>query len=140
MNYKHKNIIYLGIIGFSIISYIILAFSNNLTVYLLPDRRILDGSHFLIGISILLTGLFFYLKGKDGKFNRSFAFSILVNILSGIFMLLKLEFLENITRVAYTLFDLSLISILLLSIISAINNQLEIFKEVKTYHKSGVLK
>jgi len=94
--------------------------AGDLGNYMLPTRLFLDSNHFLFSIAVLFTGIWFYLKFKfDQKqpFDLNwFSVLIIITIISGILMLIKLEFIETISHLAYTVFDLSLIGILILCV------------------------
>ncbi|HCY39830.1 MAG TPA: hypothetical protein DHV48_00460 [Prolixibacteraceae bacterium] len=106
----------LGILGAGIFGY----FAGDLGRYMFPNRMFLDGNHFLISAAVLLTGVWFYLryqfKGTKSFRLNPFSTILLVAVVSGIFMLIKLEFIATISHLAYTLYDLSLIGILILCI------------------------
>jgi hypothetical protein len=106
----------LGILGAGIFGY----FAGDLGNYMFPTRIFLDSSHFLISAAVLLAGGWFYLKYQLPT-TKSFRFGlfstlILVAILSGILMLVKLDFISILNRLAYTVYDLSLIGILIMNI------------------------
>lgn len=95
-------------------------FAGDLSSYMFPTRMILDGNHFLVSAAVLFSGIWFYLKYNFNPKNplriNLFSSIILITILSGILMLIKLEYIEFISHLAYTIFDLSLIGLLLLCI------------------------
>jgi hypothetical protein len=106
----------LGILGAGIFGY----FSGALGSYMFPTRMFMDANHFLISAAVLVLGSWFYLKYE---FNPESGFRLtwlplllFMAILSGILMLIKLEFIATISHLAYTLYDLSLIGILVLAI------------------------
>jgi hypothetical protein len=103
-----------GVLAVGIFGY----FAGDLGSYMFPTRTFLDANHFLFSLLVLLIGIWFYLKYQympDRKFSLGlFSSLILITILSGIFMLIKLEFIETISHLAYTVFDLSLIGILII--------------------------
>lgn len=105
-----------GILGAGIFAY----FSGALGSYMLPTRMFLDANHFLISAAVFFAGIWFYLKyefvnGKTIRFTALLT-SLLIALISGILMLVKLDFIETISRMAYTLYDLSLISIVAICI------------------------
>jgi Na+/pantothenate symporter len=80
----------------------------------------MDANHFLISAAVLLAGIWFYLKyqfpiTKSFRLNL-FSIFILITLVSGIFMLIKFDFISILNRLAYTVYDLSLIGILVLCI------------------------
>jgi len=104
-------LISLGILGAGIFGY----FSGALGTYMLPTRMFLDANHFLISAAVFFAGIWFYLKyefmsGKTIRFTALLT-SLVIALVSGILMLVKLDFI-GISRLAYTLYDLSLIAIL----------------------------
>jgi hypothetical protein len=79
----------------------------------------LDANHFIFSMAVLFAAVLFYLK-FDLASNRKWklnllAVLILVVVVSGIFMLLKLDFINILSSLAYTVFDLSLVGILAVS-------------------------
>jgi len=117
---KQQNLLNLlvsfGIMGAGIFGY----FAGDLSSYMFPTRIFLDGNHFLISAAVLFIGIWFYLKYEFNPEKR-FGFTLLsvfllITILSGILMLINFDFIETISHFAYTVFDLSLIGILLLCI------------------------
>jgi hypothetical protein len=131
---KNLEMSYLGLIGASIIGFIALIFSPDLTEDILPGRQFLDSNHFLTGILVLLTGILIYVKKNRNGFSNVMGIVLLSAFISGIFMILKFDFLESITRVAYTLFDLSLVSVVIITILSIVSEQLIKFKENYSQH------
>lgn len=118
-----------GILGSGIFGY----FAGNLGSYMFPTRMFLDGNHFMISVVVLLTGIWFYLKYQ---FNREKPFRlnllwvlILVTVISGIFMLIKLELLGFINHLSYTIFDLSLTGILIICIYYLQKSQMQFENE-----------
>ncbi len=106
----------LGILGAGIFGY----FARDLGNYMFPTRVFLDSNHFLISAAVLLAGVWFYLKYQLST-TKSFRFGlfsalILIAILSGILMLVKVDFISILNRLAYTIYDLSLIGILIMNI------------------------
>ncbi|MFO7616667.1 MAG: multiheme c-type cytochrome [Bacteroidales bacterium] len=106
-------LVILGILGAGIFT----LFAKELAQYMFPSRIFLDSTHFLIGAGILLLGLWAYfdaLRVKEGKRSRSriMGVFILIALISGLFMLVELPILPVVNQVAYTLFDLGLLAIL----------------------------
>jgi hypothetical protein len=106
----------LGILGAGIFGY----FAGDLGNYMFPTRIFLDSNHFLISAAVLLAGVWFYLKYQLSS-TKSFRFGlfsilILIAFISGILMLIKLDFISILNRLAYTIYDLSLIGILIMNI------------------------
>lgn len=121
INQKQKNILLwmvsIGILVAGIFGY----FAGDLGRYMFPTRIFLDANHFLISSAVLVIGLWVYLRFEfdHTKPFRLTALSILLTIaiLSGIIMLFKLEFIEALSHLAYTFYDLSLTGILLVCIL-----------------------
>ena len=105
-----------GILGAGIFGY----FAGELGNYMFPTRTFLDANHFLFSIVVLLMGIWFYLKYqfiKEKPFSiNPFSALIIATVISGILMLVKLNFISTLSHLAYTVFDLSLIGILILCI------------------------
>jgi len=95
-------------------------FAGDLSSYMFPTRLFLDANHFIISVAVLIVGILFFVNdkpagGKIFKINLLSAI-LLVTIVAGVFMLVKLDFLSLLTGLAYTVYDLSLIAILILNI------------------------
>ncbi len=109
-------LISLGILGTGIFGY----FAGDLGRYMFPTRMFLDGNHFMISAAVFLAGLWFYLKYEfvQRRFIRftTLSVSLLIAVASGILMLVKLDFIQSISQLAYTLYDLSLIAIVVMCI------------------------
>ena len=106
----------LGILGAGIFGY----FVGDLASYMFPSRMFMDSNHFLISAAVVLTGIWLYLKYQF-SITKSFRLNLLssillITIVSGILMLIKLDFISILNRLAYTIYDLSLIGILILCI------------------------
>lgn len=106
----------IGILGAGIFGY----FAGDLGSYMFPTRLFLDGNHFLISAFVFLTGIWFYLNYEliPGRFIRMtpLSVSLFVAFISGLLMLVKFEFIETISQLAYTVYDLSLITILVICV------------------------
>jgi hypothetical protein len=95
-------------------------FAGDLGSYMFPTRIFLDANHFLFSFAVLFAGVLFYLMvhfshDKKWKVNGLSAL-ILITVISGILMLLKIGV---VTSLAYTIFDLSLVGILVVCIYHA---------------------
>jgi len=116
----------LGILGAGIFGY----FAGDLGSYMFPTQMFLDANHFLISVAVLILGSWFYLKYQFNP-EIGFRFTLLpmllfISILSGILMLIKLEFIATISHLAYTLYDLSLIGILVICIYYVIGTPVKV--------------
>ena len=110
-----------------------LLWQPQLMQYMLPTRFWLDANHFLVAISVLVTGLVAFLWELKGRMSpkadkRSWIGSLTCGVLlislalactAGILIFLKTPALEALTRYSYTIFDLSLTLILLGTSVSA---------------------
>lgn len=93
----------------------------DLSEYMLPSRFWLDSNHFLVALLVIITGLVgLFLNANEQASKHLLAPRYLVilgglitAVVSGTFMFFNPPGLEMITRASYTLFDLSLIVILL---------------------------
>jgi len=101
--------------------------------YVLPDRLTLDVNHFIITIIALIAGAYTWIMMKKdnragsplGKLQAIF---LALAVISGILMMIKFDLIYQIVRVAYTVFDISVVLSVLISIIYFINNQFNILK------------
>lgn len=94
--------------------------ATELSQYMFPTRKLLDANHFIIGMTVLLIGFWFYLKYQFDTDNpmKVTLFNILLGtaFLSGILMLIKPGFLSFLSTMSYTVFDVCLTGILLFCI------------------------
>jgi hypothetical protein len=100
----------------------------ELNAYILPERLWLDKAHFLITILALLAGIYTWLSMKKDGDSQSLLSKIqwvliTISILSGVLMMIKFEAIEPLVSIAYTVFDVSIVLIIIVSIIYLINNQ-----------------
>jgi hypothetical protein len=110
----------------AVILWLIAALSPGLLEYMTLSRFSLDANHFWIAVIIFLISLAVMLSGKvDEKASgTSIAMRklgwlfIIAGVLSGVLVLFKIGGLSIVTRLAYTGFDLSLVLMALISIIS----------------------
>jgi nitrate/TMAO reductase-like tetraheme cytochrome c subunit len=101
--------------------------------YVLPGRLTLDANHFIITIIALIAGVYSWIMMKkesnSGSLLRKMqAFFLILVLISGLLMMIKFELIYQIVRVAYTVFDLSVIMSVLISIIYLIKDQFGIVK------------
>jgi nitrate/TMAO reductase-like tetraheme cytochrome c subunit len=120
--------------GLLIVGFALVYLKPDVKSYILPDRLLLDKNHFLITILALVAGLFTWLRmKKEGHsypiLSRLLAVFLSLSVISGLFMMIKFESIYQIVRVAYILFDLSIILSVITSIIYLINDQ---FRTLKT--------
>jgi phosphatidylserine synthase len=109
-------VVSIGILAAGIFGY----FAGDLSSYMFPTRMFLDGNHFMISAAVLVIGIWFYLEYEfvhDKPFRlTALSVFLLIAILSGFLMLLKLEFIETLSHLSYTFYDLSLVGILVMCI------------------------
>ncbi|MCU0462748.1 MAG: hypothetical protein MUF36_12185, partial [Bacteroidales bacterium] len=101
--------------------------------YVLPDRLTLDSNHFIITILALIAGAFTWIRMKNenpsGSLLRKLqALFLFLAVVSGLLMMVKFELIYQIVRVAYTIFDLSVVLSVIISIIYLVNDQFRILK------------
>lgn len=106
--------------------YLIAAFSLGLLEYMTLSRFTLDANHFWIASIIFLISIAILLSqkasnkisGLEGTIRQLGWLFIIAGALSGMLILLKIGGLSIITRLAYTGFDLSLVLMAFISVIS----------------------
>jgi len=101
-----KNWVPLAIAGAAFIGVIIILMQPELKQYALPSRFWLDANHFFIS-ALILGGAFIFALQQNQKNFRWLLALLLVAIVAGIFMLVKLPFIGLMTRLSYSIFDLS---------------------------------
>jgi hypothetical protein len=98
-----------------------LLWQPRLTEYLLPTRFWLDGNHFFIAAAVLIVGLVALLSELKGRVSgdpsmRSWlgslaggalSISLLLALVTGVLICLKIPGLDQVTRYAYSIFDLA---------------------------------
>ncbi|MZP54465.1 MAG: hypothetical protein GT600_03360, partial [Bacteroidales bacterium] len=99
--------------------------------YVLPDRLTLDANHFLITVIALIAGAYTWVNmNKESTsgtlLHKLQGISLILAIVSGIMMMIKFELIYQIVRVAYTVFDISVVMSVLISIVYFINDQFRI--------------
>ena len=101
-----------------LIAGVILFFSTELTGYLLPSRMLLDSNHFLISVAVFLTGIVFYFNHQYSKVKplklSLLSMMLLLCFISGLLMLVHIESIEFIGHLAYSMFDISLVCIIII--------------------------
>ena len=122
----HLTVAYLGLA----MGFVLVYLKPDLNSFILPSRMWFDRNHFIMGIVPLLLGGFIYVdEKKKGKtqawFLKILAGLILLAMASGIFMLIKFDAIEAIVSISYTLFDVAVVGITLLSIGYFVSDQLE---------------
>jgi uncharacterized membrane protein len=102
----------------------------DLNSYILPERIWFDKNHFAISITALFAGIYTWLSMKKAGMSRSDLsklqfICITISIISGLLMMIKFDAIFTLVRLAYTLFDICIVFITILSIIFFIGNQFE---------------
>jgi hypothetical protein len=109
---------------------LIILFQPELSHYALPNRFWLDSNHFIISILVLFIALLFAI-GQSQKTNILFVL-IAIAIASGSLMLLNLPLLDFFTRIGYTVFDLTLVLLLIMLSMISVNHLILLKQETKT--------
>ncbi len=96
--------------------------------YVLPDRLALDANHFIITVLALIAGVYTWLMMKKENQAGSLlgklqAFSLILALILGALMMIKFDLIYQIVRVAYTVFDLSVVFSICISVIWLIKDQ-----------------
>lgn len=139
------------LIGVLMTVFSILIVNNaQLAFYMLPTRFWLDSQHFLVAVFVFgITAVILIAKLISTKNIKELTqFEIIVGIsgiilggIAGVFMVVKVSVLENITRLSYTVFDVSLLIMLISSLIyllresvayTFLNNHENILNKYKT--------
>jgi hypothetical protein len=127
INFATKLIIFLVTNAFILIAGVILFFSAELTNYILPSRMLLDSNHFLISVAVFLTGIVFYFNHQYSKVKKIkvslLSITLLLCFISGILMLVQIKSIEFISQMAYSIFDISLAFIVILSLTLLVKDQ-----------------
>jgi hypothetical protein len=123
------------IIGYGLLisGFVIIYLKPDVNAYVLPNRLLLDKNHFLITIIAVIAGLFTWLQMKkegqsDSVLSRLQAVFLSISVISGLFMMIKFDLIYQVVRIAYTLFDLSIVFSVLTSIVYLINDQFQSLK------------
>lgn len=103
----------------------------DLNSYILPDRRWLDANHFLLTMIGFAAGIYVLLDLRKHGAEKTILFRIhyrliMLAVISGLLMMIKMDAIMNLVRIAYTLFELSIIGITLVSIGYLIRDQLSV--------------
>jgi len=99
----------------------------------LPDRLTLDANHFIITVFALVAGAYTWIRMKKENTSGTFlgrlqAIFLILAVISGLLMMIKFDLIYQIVRVAYTIFDLSVVLSVMLSVTFFINDQLGTLK------------
>jgi len=133
-NFFPVNSNYLYILyGLLVAGVTLLFLKPDVNSYVLPDRLTLDANHFIITVFALIAGAYTWIRMKKenttgtiiGKLQETF---LILAAISGILMMIKFDLIYQIVRVAYTVFDLSIVGSVLISILFFIKEQFSILK------------
>ncbi len=99
--------------------------------YVLPDRLTLDANHFIITVLALIAGLYTWLTMKKENTSGTLipklqGIFLILAIVSGILMMIKIDLIYQIVRVAYSVFDISVVLSVLISTVYFIDDQFRI--------------
>jgi hypothetical protein len=116
--------------GILTIGFALIYLKPDLYSYILPERMWFDKNHFMISMVALFAGIYTWLSMKKAGLSQSVLGRmqltfITISIASGFLMMIKFEAIFSLVRIAYTLFDLSVVIITILSIIFFIGDQFE---------------
>jgi len=130
VNSNHLLIVY----GLLIAGLALIFLKPDVNSYVLPDRLTLDANHFIISILALIAGAFTLIRMKKDNQSGSLlsklqVLFLILAIVSGILMMVKFDLIYQIVRVAYTVFDLSVVASVLISIAYFINGQFTFLKD-----------
>jgi hypothetical protein len=105
----------------------------ELNSYVLPDRLTLDANHFIITVIALIAGTYTWIRMKKENSSGTLlgklqALSLIMAVASGILMMISFDLIYQIVRVAYTVFDISVVLSVLISIVYFINDQFTLLK------------
>ena len=116
--------------GILTIGFALIYLKPDLHSYILPERMWFDKNHFMISMLALFAGIYTWVSMKKAGLSQSILgrlqlIFITISIVSGFLMMIKFEAIFSLVRIAYTLFDLSIVIITVLSIIFFIGDQFE---------------
>jgi len=118
------------VFGILTIGFAMIYLKPDLHSYILPERMWFDKNHFTISMVALFAGIYTWFRMKtvdqpESILTRLQLIFIIISIVSGLLMMIKFEAIFPLLRIAYTLFDLSIVFISVLSIIFLIWDQFE---------------
>lgn len=108
--------------------------NSEVNSYAQPDRLTLDANHFIITVFALVAGAYALIGMKEEKtsgslFGRLQAIFLILALISGILMMIKFDLIYQIVRVAYSVFDVTVVLSVLISIVYLINYQFIILRD-----------
>ena len=127
-----KHLLFIYILFFAGLALLFL--KPDVNSYVLPDRLTLDANHFIISFIALIAGLYTWLMMKKENMAGSLlyklqTFFLILAVVSGILMMIKFDLIYQIVRVAYTVFDVSVVFSICISVIWLIKDQFRVIKE-----------
>ena len=110
--------------------FVLVYLKPDVSLYILPDRLILDKNHFIITVLALIAGLYIIIvmrkkEQSNSLFYRLQLIFLVIAAVSGLMMMIKFEAIYQIVRIAYTLFDVSVVLSVISSIIYLIKTQFQ---------------
>jgi hypothetical protein len=121
--------LFLGYI-FVMAVFVLVYLKPDVNSYILPNSLILDKNHFIITVLALIAGVFTLLIMKKKQQSSSLLFRLqliflVIAAVSGLLMMIKFDAIYQIVRIAYTLFDVSVVLSVITSIIYLIKTQFQ---------------
>ena len=133
-NFFPVNSYYLYILYGLLAAGIVLVFLKpDVNSYVLPDRLTLDANHFIITIIALIAGAYSWIRMRKENASGTMLsnlqlFFLILAFISGMLMVIKFDLIYQLVRVAYTVFDISVVMSVLISIVYFINDQFSTLK------------
>jgi len=100
----------------SFVGVLIILLQPKTRQYALPSRFWLDANHFIIAATILMIAFIYALQQKRRNFYLIIS-TIAIALAAGALILIKLPWIDFLTRISYTIFDAALIFILIVTIV-----------------------
>ncbi|MCG2815557.1 MAG: hypothetical protein L6425_06460 [Candidatus Aminicenantes bacterium] len=93
--------------------------------YALPSRFWMDANHFIIAAAILLIAFVYALQQNRRNFFLIIS-TIAIASSAGVLILIKLPWIDFLTRISYTIFDFALIMTVIVTIILVVSDLLSL--------------
>lgn len=100
----------------SFVGVLIILLQPKTRQYALPSRFWLDANHFIIAATILMIVFIYALQQKRRNFYLIIS-TIAIALAAGALILIKLPWIDYLTRISYTIFDAALIFTLIVTIV-----------------------
>ena len=100
----------------SFVGVLIILLQPKTRQYALPSRFWLDANHFIIAVAVLLIAFVFALQQNRRNFYLIIS-TIAIASAAGVLILIKLPWMDFLTRISYTIFDVALIFTLIVTIV-----------------------